>query len=156
MAASILQGRFSRAFTVCGTRNGFTQLSYSFASNYTLDNYDELEENVEETIKDIRDVSRLPERLKVKLKKNTLNAIPAPEYIPSHMTGKPKDIRRFQRKTFAKYGRRYKINPGSLWPTEEDLAKEKLRDSYFDPPLEESLEKIRLSKEEKEETRRKR
>ncbi|XP_061192039.1 large ribosomal subunit protein mL64-like [Saccostrea echinata] len=156
MAASILQCCLSRASTVCGKRNGFIQLSCSFASNYTVDNDDNLDDSVEETFKDIRDVSRLPERLKVKLKKNTLNAIPAPEYVPSYMTGKPKDIRRFQRKTFAKYGHRYKINPASLWPTEEDLAKEKLRDSYFDPPLEESLVKIRVSKEEEEETRRQR
>lgn len=149
MAASIVRYRFSK--TICCKKHLFTKFSVRSASKYskTID-------KVEEPYEDIRDVSRLPERLKVKLKKNTVNAMPTPDYVPNYLTNNSRGIKRFKRKTFAKYGQKYDINPATLWPTEEELEKEKLRNVYFDPPLEESMEKLRLSKEEEENNIRKR
>lgn len=94
----------------------------------------------------------MPEKLKRKLKKNYWNSVPEPDYVPPY---DQKGIRRYQRRMYAMYGDKYEINPATLWPTKDEITKEKQRDTFFDIPLEESFERISLSKEEKAENLRK-
>lgn len=149
MAASLVQSRFLQANVNVCKKHRFIQFSQRFASKYITD-YRKIDD--EEPIEDIRDVSRLPEKLKKKLKKNHWNSVPEADYVPSY---DQKGIKRYQRRMYAMYGDKYKINPALLWPTQEDIAKEKQRDTFFDIPLEESFERIRLANEEKAENLRK-
>lgn len=149
MAASLVQCRFSQSKIYVCKKHRFIQFSQRFASKYIRD-YRKIDD--EEPIEDIRDVSRLPEKLKRKLKKNYWNSVPEPDYVPPY---DQKGIRRYQRRMYAMYGDKYEINPATLWPTKDEIAKEKQRDTFFDIPLEESFERISLSKEEKAENLRK-
>lgn len=150
MAASLVQCRFSQSKIYVCKKHRFIQISQRFASKYITD-YRKIDD--EEPIEDIRDVSRLTEKLKKKLKKNYLNSVPEADYVPPY---NQKGIRRYQRRMYAMYGDKYEINPATLWPTKDEIAKENHRDTFFDIPLEESFERIRLSNEEKAENLRKR
>nr|XP_011429000.2 growth arrest and DNA damage-inducible proteins-interacting protein 1 [Crassostrea gigas] len=149
MAASLVQCRFSQSKIYVCKKHRFIHISQRFASKYITD-YRKIDD--EEPIEDIRDVSRLTEKLKKKLKKNYLNSVPEADYVPPY---NQKGIRRYQRRMYAMYGDKYEINPATLWPTKDEIAKENHRDTFFDIPLEESFERIRLSNEEKAENLRK-
>lgn len=150
MAASLVQCRFSQSKIYVCKKHRFIHISQRFASKYITD-YRKIDD--EEPIEDIRDVSRLTEKLKKKLKKNYLNSVPEADYVPPYNQN---GIRRYQRRMYAMYGDKYEINPATLWPTKDEIAKENHRDTFFDIPLEESFERIRLSNEEKAENLRKR
>lgn len=152
MAASLVQCRILFASTNCCKKHRLTLVPTRHASKFIVD-YRTVDDE-EEPFEDLRDVSRLSERLKTKLPKNA--EAPEPDMIPPTYARDQKRTRTFQRRMFAKFGEKYAINPAKLWPTQEEIAKEKLRDIFYDIPLEESFEKIRITKEEKEENRRKR
>mgnify|MGYP003691395419 CR=1 FL=1 len=146
------QCRILFASTNCCKKHRLILVPKRHASKFIVD-YRTVDDE-EEPFEDLRDVSRLSERLKTKLPKNA--EAPEPDMIPPTYARDQKRTRTFQRRMFAKFGEKYAINPAKLWPTQEEIAKEKLRDIFYDIPLEESFEKIRITKEEKEENRRKR
>ncbi|GAB6029132.1 hypothetical protein CHUAL_004910 [Chamberlinius hualienensis] len=122
----------------CGILKRVLQLSPAFYQSkcniFTSSFYlSSRNENVDEEMK-IRNISRMPKHRQQLMD----NHLKMPEILYDYQT-----TVKYQRKLYAKFGKESGIDPSISWPSKEEVQEKIEEDRVFEPPLQESLEKLR-------------
>jgi len=97
---------------------------------------------------DIRDVSRLPSKYRDRM----LHVLKPPEPPSSYdsLFERPEERRR----QYGKYGRRSGLDPGIMWPSQEELKEMGEFEAEWEPSLQARWKKIKDAREQEEKERR--
>ena len=136
--------RVSLANVRLSQRAKFCSVNVETTSTENNEEVTEEKIKIDEEIEKLRDVSRLPAKLKGRMK-HILQ--PHPHEVQPDLITQLKRKKKFNNLLYASYGRRSAIDPSYFWMNEEDLKEQIEFEKEWEPSLH---EKLRLLKEQEE------